>query len=77
MARRIKARFSKGIIEPLERLELEEGKEVIVTITEPSLETAVDTFKRSAGGWRGTINAEKLIEDIYTDRLISRAEIKL
>ena len=77
MARSIKARFSKGIIKPLERLELEEGKELIVTITELSLVTAADSFERSAGGWRGTINAEKLTEDIYTDRLISRSEIKL
>ena len=63
----IRARFSKGMIEPLEKLDLEEGKEILVTIRETSLE---DRFLKAAGAWKGTIDAEKLIEDIYRDRLL-------
>jgi len=40
--------------------------------------TIKDAFERSAGRWKGTIDAEKLIKDIYEDRLIStRNEPKL
>jgi len=73
----IRARFSEGIIKPLEKLEIEEGKEIIVTIKEKPFRVS-DAFERSAGRWKGTIDAEALIENIYADRLISqRSEIKL
>jgi predicted DNA-binding antitoxin AbrB/MazE fold protein len=78
MEKTIKARFSKGMIEPLEKLDFEEGKEITVTIIDFPSKSAEDAFTRSAGGWKGTINAEKLIKDIYSDRLISaRPEAKL
>ena len=28
-------------------------------------------LERSAGGWKGTIDADELIKNIYADRLIS------
>jgi len=77
MIKSIKARFSKGKIEPLEKLALEEDKEFTIIIIESSAKTPADAFERSAGGWKGTIDAEKLIRDIYSDRLISRPRIKL
>jgi predicted DNA-binding antitoxin AbrB/MazE fold protein len=78
MAKTIRARFSRGLIEPLEKIDLEEGKEITVTIVEASLGEKEDAFERSAGGWKGLIDAEKLIQDIYADRLLSpRAEPKL
>jgi len=77
MERTIKARFSEGLIEPLEKLEIEEGKEIIVTIKEKLIRPK-DAFERSAGKWKGTIDAETLIKNIYADRLISRrSEITL
>lgn len=37
-----------------------------------------DGFLRSAGSWKGLIEGEKLIRDIYSDRLVStRPEFKL
>ena len=37
-----------------------------------------DAFRRSAGSWKGLVDAEKLIRDIYADRLINtRPEPKL
>ena len=77
MERTIKARFSEGMIEPLEKLEMEEGKEFLVTIKEKIIRPK-DAFERSAGKWKGTIDAEALIENIYADRLISqRSGIRL
>ncbi len=74
MGKTIKARFSKGVIEPLEKLELADGREITITITETSSETKEDVFKQAAGAWKGTIDAKKLIEDIYADRLLSTRE---
>lgn len=34
MARTIRARFSHGVIEPLEKVEMPEGKEITITISE-------------------------------------------
>lgn len=82
MAKTIKARFSKGVIEPLERVEIPEGKEITVTILElpsvPEKRKFLDALKATAGGWRDTIDCEELIKNIYADRLIStRPEVKL
>jgi len=78
MARTFKARFSKGVIKPLEKVDVEEGKEITVTIVDFYTKTRADAFARSAGKWKGTIDAEELIKNIYDDRLIStRPEVKL
>lgn len=78
MGKTIRARISKGVIEPLEKVDVAEGREVIVTIIETPLKPGEAAFKRSAGGWKGTLNAEKLIKDIYADRLVStRKEPKI
>jgi hypothetical protein len=59
------------MLEPLETLNLPEGKEVTVTILDVPSARDVDAFRRSAGGWKGTIDAEELIKNIYADRLMS------
>ena len=71
MAGTIRARVRGGMLEPLEGLNLPEGKEVTVTIIDVPAAGDVDAFRRSAGGWKGTIDAEELIKNIYADRLIS------
>jgi len=74
----IRARFSRGRIEPLEKVDIAEGREISVTIMEVPLTPNGDAFGRSAGSWKGTIDAEKLIENIYADRLLqTREEPKL
>ena len=71
----IRAKFNRGVIEPLERLEIEEGKEVLITVREVDSE---DRFLKAAGGWKGTVDCEKLIKDIYNDRLLrTRPKAKL
>ena len=76
MQKTIKARFKKGMIEPLEKLDLSEGEELLVTIKELPRE---DRFEKSMGGWKGTIDCEQLIKDIYESRRLSakRPAVKL
>lgn len=57
MARTFKARFSKGVIKPLEKVDFKEGKEITVTIIDFPVKTKEEAFARSAGKWKGTIDA--------------------
>lgn len=70
MTTTIRARFRGGVLEPLERIELPEGEEVTVTIAWRASATDAEAFHRAAGSWRGKLDAEALIRDVYADRLI-------
>jgi predicted DNA-binding antitoxin AbrB/MazE fold protein len=72
MTTTIRARFRGGVLEPLERIDLPEGEEVTVTIASRSPADR-DAFLRAAGSWRGKIDAETLIRDVYVDRLSATA----
>jgi predicted DNA-binding antitoxin AbrB/MazE fold protein len=74
MGKTVRAKFSRGIIRPLEEVDLEEGKEITITIVEVPPRYKREAFRKSAGAWKGTIDAEKLIENIYGDRLLSTRE---
>jgi predicted DNA-binding antitoxin AbrB/MazE fold protein len=78
MTKTIRARVRAGVLEPIDKIDLPEGKEVMVTIVGASGGSDAETFSRSAGGWRGLVDAEELIRNIYEDRLTStRPEPKL
>lgn len=71
MAETIRARIRGGLIEPLEKNELPEGKEVLVTVV-ATLETGDrEAFLRSAGSWQGLNDPDELIRSIYEDRLLT------
>ena len=71
MTRTIRARVTRGLLAPIEPLELPEGSEVDVTVTVDRASTEdVAAFRRAAGSWRGTLDAEELIRNIYADRLL-------
>ncbi|MCP8313122.1 MAG: DUF104 domain-containing protein [archaeon] len=76
MEKTIRAKSKKGIIEPLEKLELEEETEISITIKEVPKE---DRFEKSMGGWKGLVDCEQLIKDIYKSRRLSakRPEVRL
>ena len=74
MEKTIKAKFKKGIIEPLEKLEIEEGSEISITIRELSKE---NRFARSAGSWKDLVDCEKLLKDISKSRKITSPEVEL
>ncbi len=67
----IRARIKGGVIEPLDQMDLPEGQEVMVTILTVPTMTDREAFQRSAGKWKGTLDAEELIRNIYADRLVS------
>jgi predicted DNA-binding antitoxin AbrB/MazE fold protein len=69
MERTIRAKYRNGVIEPLEKLDLEEGKEFLITVKEPLV--SEDRFEKSMGSWKGTIDCEQLIKDIYESRRLS------
>jgi predicted DNA-binding antitoxin AbrB/MazE fold protein len=72
MAGTIRARVTGGTLKPLEKLDLPEGSEVTVTIVRTGVASdPVEAIRRSAGGWKGLVDAKKLIRNIYRDRLVS------
>lgn len=71
MGTTIKARFSGGFLKPLEPLELKEGDEVTITIVALPSKARTDWLERTAGGWVGLIDAEKLKREIYESRLVT------
>ena len=75
MAREIRGRFSKGKIEPLEKIDLKEGDEVIITIREEKPVTRA--FERAAGGWKGTLDFEAFLKDLYASRRRQSPQITL
>lgn len=71
MGNTIRARVKRGVLEPLEKIDLPEGEEVIITISGKPSNLDFGAFSRSAGGWKGTLDVESLIHNIYADRLVS------
>lgn len=66
----IRARFTRGVLEPLEHVDAEEGEVLMITILRVPTAGA-GGLERSAGGWKGLVDAEVLKRNIYADRLIS------
>jgi len=75
----VKAKYSKGKIVPLEKLDIDEGKEITITISDIFTEVkSNDPLDSTFGGWRDLLDAEKLKNNIYADRTIAtRQRIKL
>jgi predicted DNA-binding antitoxin AbrB/MazE fold protein len=71
----IRARVKGGVIEPLDHVDLPEGQEVLVTILTTPTASDREAFQRSAGQWKGTLDADALIRNIYTDRVVSTRPI--
>jgi predicted DNA-binding antitoxin AbrB/MazE fold protein len=70
----IRARVKGGVLEPLERTDLPEGKEVLITVVSVAEDPDDEAFLRSAGSWKGLIDAEKFIRDVYEGRLLNTRE---
>ena len=75
MAREIRARFSKGKIEPLEEVDLREGEVITITIREEK--PATGAFERAAGGWRELVDTDELLRDFKESRKIRAPEVQL
>ena len=71
MSGTVRARMKSGMLELLDNIDLPEGTEVTVTILAVPSPEDREAFRRAAGGWKGTVDAEELIKNIYANRLIS------
>ena len=69
----VRAVFHSGKIELLEPLDLAEGQEILVAITEraPQRESLLEAIRATAGAWEGMVDAQGLKRRIYEDRLVS------
>ena len=68
MAGTIQARVANGVLEPLERLDVPEGEGLTITIIRLPVNVRGGGLERSAGGWKGLIDAEALKRNIDADR---------
>ncbi len=71
----IKARYLGGIIRPLEPIWFEEGKELVVTIEEETNLSTKQRFEQAAGSWKGLIDEEEFLHEIYMARMLPQGEI--
>lgn len=72
ITKEVRARVSRGMIEPLEKLDLKEGEELSIIISPlPKAKDILKALKATAGGWKGLIDLETLKRNIYADRVIS------
>lgn len=72
MPKSIRAKFSGGVLKPLERLDLEEDSEVLITDDvepTPRGDDRAGRFSSAIGAWKGTHDPEELLRNIYSDRL--------
>ena len=61
----IRARVKRGMPELLDDIDLPEGTEVTVTILAAPSPEGREVFRCAAGGWKGTVDVEELIKNIY------------
>ena len=76
VTRHFRARYSKGVLEPLEALDLKEGEEVSLSIDEESSRNSGgEALRRSAGGWKGHHDdPDELIRMLYESRITGSRE---
>lgn len=76
VTKHFRARYSKGVLEPLEAIDLEEGAEVSVSIEEtPSPKHDPEGMRAGAGGWVGQHDdPDELIRMIYESRITGSRE---
>ena len=67
----IKAKFSQGVIKPLEKLDIQDGTEISVTVvktTDLSENERLKRAKSAAGAWKDIPDTEELKQIIYESR---------
>jgi predicted DNA-binding antitoxin AbrB/MazE fold protein len=78
MAREFRARFTKGKIEPLEKVDLREGEEFTISIKEESFpNAAMEGLARAAGAWKGTLDFDAYLKDLYASRRQPSRDVSL
>lgn len=67
----VRARVRGNSLDLLDRIPFRDGDEVLVSISEPVEAKNLDALRRAAGAWKGIVDADALIANVYEDRLIA------
>ena len=71
----VRARYSNGVFEPLDEVDLAEDQEVLLTVDEkPTPKRDPEAMRAGAGGWVGQHDPEELIRMIYEARITGSRE---
>ena len=74
----VRAVYKNGALTPLEKLDLEEGAEITLSIDdgpELSLEERIEKMKSAAGAWKGKHDPEELKRMIYASRVAGSRQV--
>ena len=75
MIANVKARFSNGVLTPLEPLDLKEGEEVMVSIENAQSPDKTIRALWATGAWKGNHDPEELKRMLYEARLTGSREL--
>ena len=67
---RIKVVYRNGKFEPLERVDLPEGAQLLIAVEEGPRVPPEERFRKAAGSWKGLVDTEALKRNIYRSRLV-------
>jgi len=71
----VRARYSNGVFEPLDEVDLAEDQEVLLTVDEkPSPKRDPEAMRAGAGGWVGQHDPEELKRMLYEARITGSRE---
>ncbi len=71
----VRARFSDGVLTPMEPLDLAEGEEVTVSIEDaPPPDRTIRALRATAGAWKGSHDPEELKRMLYEARVTGSRE---
>lgn len=76
MVQQLKATYSNGVFKPAMPIDLDDGAQVVIEVSEES--HARNEFlglEASAGGWKDIVDCEQLINDGIAISLVSVAEL--
>ena len=69
MIQNLKATYADGVFKPAERVDLDEGAQVIISVSDENDDASdINGLASSAGGWKDTIDCDQLLRDIYDSR---------
>ncbi len=78
MTRTVRARTTRGLLAPMEPLDLPEGSEVELTVTTPAgKEGAVAAIRATSGAWADLLDCEEFERSIYARRRPHRNRLSL
>lgn len=69
MIENLKATYSNGVFKPANPVDLDDGAEVVINVSErDDAHPEFEGLRSSFGGWKGIVDCEQLIEEIYAYR---------